>query len=853
MDRRLRLEVILAAIDKASGPLKAITGSSKGAAAAVKAARDTLRDLESQSKRISAFRQGARDIAVTGNTLDQARAKVRALAQEMQASEAPSKALTRSFEAARREAAQLKDRHAALTAQQQRLRTELQAAGVPLKGLANHQAELRLRTAAATTELERQTAALKAQGAHLKKLNAARSTYDKTIASRDRIAGAGASSLAAGGGVLYAGMQAIQPGIEFDSTMSRVQALTRLEKNDPALAALRAQARQLGAETMFSAPEAAQGMAFLAMAGFTPEAIRAAMPGLLDTALAGKLELGRAADIASNILTGFKLDPAKMARVSDVLVGTFTRANVDMEMLGETMKYVGPIAASMGTDLETAAAMAGKLGDAGIQGSMAGTAMRAIMGRLAAPPKMARDALDELNIKTKDAAGNMRPIADLLTEIHSRTAKLGTADRAGFFKAIAGEEAFAGLEVLVNQAGSGKLQELVTTLRAADGEARKVGKTMADNLTGDLDELSSATDDLRITLFETNEGAMRDTVKWLTEIVGGIGQWASANPGLVSALSKVAIITAFVVAGFGGLALALAAMLGPFAVLRYGMALFGIQGARVGTALWALARGAIPALLGGLRLVLGLLVANPIGAAIAILAGAAFLVWQNWDTVAGWLRAAWGEITTAFSGGLVGVARLILDWSLLGHFYRSFAGVMSYFGVELPAKFTDFGANLLDGMIRGITSRLGATREAISNVGDSVVGWFKDKLGIHSPSRVFAELGGFTMAGLAQGLERGQGGPLGAINTLARQLTATTALGLAAIGPAGAGVAIDNRPPLSARAAAPVAAGGDHIEIHIHAAPGMDTEAIARAVAAELDRRDREKAARGRARLSDRD
>ncbi|MEY0830366.1 phage tail tape measure protein, partial [Providencia rettgeri] len=212
-------------------------------------------------------------------------------------------------------------------------------------------------------------------------------------------------------------------------------------------------------------------------------------------------DLATTADIGSNILTGFKLNSNEMNRVSDALVATFTRSNVNLTMLGDTMKYVAPVASGLGVDLETAAVAAGKLGDAGIQGSMAGTGLRSILGRLAEPPKMAGEALDKLKIKTRDAKGNLRQFTDILAELDKKTKKMGTAERAGLFKHIAGEEAFSALSVLVDQAGSGQLQAMIAEIKAAKGEAEKVAKTMTDNLDGDLKNLTSAYEDVGIQIF----------------------------------------------------------------------------------------------------------------------------------------------------------------------------------------------------------------------------------------------------------------------------------------------------------------------------------------------------------------
>jgi TP901 family phage tail tape measure protein len=185
--------------------------------------------------------------------------------------------------------------------------------------------------------------------------------------------------------------------------MSRVQALTRLDKGDSQLAALRAQAKKLGAETAFTTRDAASGQAFLAMAGFTPQSIQAALPGVLNMALAGGMDLGESADIGSNILSQFTLPAGEMDRVSDVLTAAFTRTNTDLRSLGDTMKYAGPVASKLGISLEEAAGMAGILANNGLRGSDAGTAMRASLARLASPTAGAAKALKQLGVSVSDA------------------------------------------------------------------------------------------------------------------------------------------------------------------------------------------------------------------------------------------------------------------------------------------------------------------------------------------------------------------------------------------------------------------------------------------------------------------
>lgn len=220
----------------------------------------------------------------------------------------------------------------------------------------------------------------------------------------------------------------LRPAIDFERAMAEVAAVARAD--DEELARLTETARELGATTPWAASEAAAGMKFLAMAGFEASETIDAMPGMLQLASAGAIDLARASDIASNILTGFGMQAGEMGYLGDVLTNTFTSSNTDLGMLGETMKYVAPNAQALGVSLEQTAAMAGKLGDAGIQGSQAGTALRAMMLRLAALPKPAADAMAELGIRTVDASGNLRDMPTILAEVHEALQKLGTGEQA---------------------------------------------------------------------------------------------------------------------------------------------------------------------------------------------------------------------------------------------------------------------------------------------------------------------------------------------------------------------------------------------------------------------------------------
>ncbi|ENH27021.1 phage tail tape measure protein, TP901 family, core region [Escherichia coli P0302308.13] len=500
---------------------------------------------------------------------------------------------------------------------------ELKRHGISLTGSDNPIQQAIRRTEQYNNQLERERQALA-------RVTQARERYSRAQETAGKLKTGGALAIGAAAAGGYAAGRFLQPAIGFGKEMSRVQALTRIDKNSPQFKALREQALKLGSETQFTASDAASGQSFLAMAGFTPQAIQAALPGVLNMALAGGVELGETADIGSNILTQFNLTADQMDRVGDTLTAAFTRTNTDLRALGETMKYTGPVAAKLGISLEEAAAMAGMLANNGLRGSDAGTAMRASLSRLASPPKAAADALKELGVSVADARGKMRPMEDVLLDLYKATQKYGQVDQVSFFKDIAGEEAFVGLQTLVAAAGSGELQKLTRELQGARGEADRVAKVMADNLDGDLKNLDSAWEGLRIRISDLVDGPLRSVTQWLTRVLETITSLAQAHPVLTRQLLIAGGALLAMTATIGSLSLVIGVLYGKLATLRLGFDILtrSMNVVRVLPALWGMVTGSV-SLLGG---AIGALF-SPVGLIVAALAGAAVLIWKYWDPI----------------------------------------------------------------------------------------------------------------------------------------------------------------------------------------------------------------------------
>lgn len=674
MSKDLRLQVILSAVDKFTKPLRGAQDSNKKLAETLRRSRQELKELNNQAQQIDGFKKTKQSLDAANNAYQKATEKVSQLSRELSSVQNPTKAQSREFERAKSAAAKLKMEAGTLSVSLQRQREALKNSGISTRQLSQAQTRLNSDISSANQRLQQQEQQLKRVANQERRMSAAKDGYQRTMDVRNKMAGAGAGMTAAGVGIGYAAKKVLVPGYDFEIGMSKVQALTRLDKNSGDYKMLREQARDLGATTAFTANEVAQGQAFYAMAGFKPEQIKNAMKGTLSMSLAGDIDLATTADIGSNILTGFKLNSDEMNRVSDTLVATFTRSNVNLNMLGDTMKYVAPVASGLGVDLETAAVAAGKLGDAGIQGSMAGTGLRSILGRLAEPPKQAAEALTKLGIKTRDAKGNLRELPVILAELDKKTKKMGTAQRAGLFKHIAGEEAFSALSVLVDQAGSGQLQAMIAEIKAAKGEAEKVAKTMTDNLDGDLKNLTSAYEDVGIQIFGGADSPLRDIAKSVTDIISSFGEWAKKNPEIVKTLTMITLGLGAILAVGGGISLMIAAMIGPLAMAKLSLSVLGIKGSGF---LWLLIKPI--KLIGTAFMMLGrALLANPIILIITAIAGAAYLIYKHWDKIAPYVKGVWNLVSGIFKDAFEVIKSFLMNWTIVGPIARNWDQITAY-------------------------------------------------------------------------------------------------------------------------------------------------------------------------------
>lgn len=640
--KNLDIRVSFSAIDKLTRPVETARQSVGSLADSLKKTQADIKSLGTQSRAFSRLRE---NFTRTTEKIQKTQRTLNGLRQSQQAGNAMT---DKQREHIAQLAAKLDRLNEVRTREKEKLREasrEMVRHGITLSG-----SDRTIQSAIRRTE--QYTHTLDAERQMLARVTKARAQYDRMQQVAGRLRGGGAVALGAATAAGYGAGQFLAPAVSFDREVSRVGALTRLDKSDPQFAALREQAKKLGAETQFTSRDAASGQAFLAMAGFTPQAIQAALPGVLNMALAGGMDLGESADIGSNILSQFHLDPGEMDRVSDVLTAAFTRTNTDLVNIGEAMKYAGTGMAGLGVSVEQTTAMIGVMANVGLRGSIAGTGLQATFSRLAAPTGKAVSALKELGVSVADATGKMRPAEVVLADIYKSVKKYGDVDQLSFFKDIAGEEAAKSFQALVQSAGSGELQKLLAELKSSRGETAAVAKKMADNLDGDLKNLDSAWEGFRIQIEELVDGALRGLVQGISNIVGAMTAWVRENPELTKALLTVGGSALALTAISGGLSLAVGLLLGPVAKLRLGFELLtGTRG--LGRAIplftqlravWGVITGAVSVLGGALSLLL-----SPVGLIGAAFVAAGVLIWRYWEPIkaffTGFFSGVWEALT----------------------------------------------------------------------------------------------------------------------------------------------------------------------------------------------------------------
>lgn len=344
------------------------------------------------------------------------------------------------------------------------------------------------------------TAKESADGAKKSWKESNQSTVASTESATSKMAGLMKKSAAViGVASVAAAKKTIDVGKSFEAGMSEVQAISGASGKD--LEKLSAKAKQMGATTKFSATESATALKYMAMAGWKTNQMVSGLSGVMNLAAASGEDLGTVSDIVTDSMTAFGLKAKDSGHFADVLAKASSSSNTNVAMMGETFKYVAPLAGSMKYSIEDTATAIGLMANAGIKGSQAGTELRSILTRLVKPPKDAAAALSALGISTTKADGSMKPMRQTMAELKEKFSGLTDSQKSQYAAAIAGQEAMSGLLAIVNASDSdfNKLQKAIDN---SSGAAKKQADIMNNNLQGALYDLGSAAEAVGIGIYE---------------------------------------------------------------------------------------------------------------------------------------------------------------------------------------------------------------------------------------------------------------------------------------------------------------------------------------------------------------
>ena len=305
----------------------------------------------------------------------------------------------------------------------------------------------------------------------------------------------------------------------FEAAMSQVQAVSGATGEE--LEMLTEKAKQMGATTKFTAKESADAFNYMAMAGWKTEDMMNGIEGILNLAAASGTDLGTTSDIVTDALTAFKYEASESSHFADVLAITSASANTNVSLMGETFKYVGSMAGMLGYKIEDVALATGLMANAGVKGSMAGTALRNMFTRLATNTDGAADAIKELGVDFFDSHNKARPLVDVIKELRDATAdfKDDSGRMANLAKKIAGVYGESGFAAILTAKEDDYNELMEAIYQNADGAAQRMSEIMLDNLTGSLTLLQSAVDGVKISFGERMAPYIRNIADWLTDMM----------------------------------------------------------------------------------------------------------------------------------------------------------------------------------------------------------------------------------------------------------------------------------------------------------------------------------------------
>ncbi len=497
----------------------------------------------------------------------------------------------------------------------------------------------------------------------------------------------------------------------FEQQMSKVQAISgaTAEETDK----LTESARQWGRDTKYSATEAGEAFEYMALAGWKTDDMLDGIGGILNLAAASAMDLGTASDIVTDYLTAFGLSARDAGKFADEMAYAMSHSNTTTEALGEAYKNCAATAASMGYSVEETTAVLMTMANAGVKGGEAGTALNAIMTRLATDTKGCATELAKYGVEVYDAQGNMNSLSSILTGVRGVWNNLTDEQQANLAKTIAGTNQFSALQTIMSGlsdeaiASGMSFSDYAEALQNCDGTASDMAATMQDNLLGRLTQLKSKLEDIGITVGNT-------LIPFMEKAVAKIGELADKFAALSPQQQETILKIAGVVAAIAPLLITVGKLIEASGTVSKGIGKVVGKLAEMKTT----ASGAT----GGMSILKGALAAitSPVGIAVAAIAGITAVVVTLWKTNEDFrnkITEIWDRIKTVFTE----FGQHITDkLNSLGFDFENFGEVVK----AIWEGFCNLLAPIIEGVFNNIANIIETTLNVITGVFDLFVSLF---------------------------------------------------------------------------------------------------------------------------------
>lgn len=426
----------------------------------------------------------------------------------------------------------IKDTDGALERQRERLRQTgeaLQAAGVSTDNLERESRELAQQLEALHTRQEEVA-------------NGAQTFGDQAANAIETVGQAvAAAGIANAFGEIKDGfLQAVNVSRDFSASMSNVEALSGASASE--IAALNAQAKELGATTQFTAKQSADAMGYMAMAGWNPEQMMSGMDGVLSAAAASGEDLAMVSDIVTDSMSAFQMGAEETGHFSDVLAAAAANANTSIGIMGETFKGSASVAGALGYSIEDVAVATGLMANVGVKGSIANTALRNTFNGLLGGVTLTGKAFGEYEYTAIKADGSMKSLGDTINELRGYFEQMTESERVLNAQEIAGERGYNGL-LGVLMASEESYENLTEKINNCEGAAARMAKIKMDNLHGDILLAESAWEGFQIAVGEKATPAMRMFYQVQADVLSGMGELVDAHPALAQGLMTTTGLT----------------------------------------------------------------------------------------------------------------------------------------------------------------------------------------------------------------------------------------------------------------------------------------------------------------------